>query len=338
MKNKTSLIIAIIVLLLSVPPVYSILSSPPSAGYNIAAENNIPHRAVMAHRGLSYWAPESTEPAYILARDVGADYLEADIQRTADGVLVAFHDETLERVSNVADVFPEREADPFGSFTYNELQQLDVGTWFNETKPERAREAWEGQKIITLERLIDIAEAGENKPGLYLETKSAELYPGIEQQLVDVLQRRNWIGGRPAGAEAGSGSVKIQAESAPVIFQSFVFESVEILKEIAADVPRVYLVDGEKVDELGWDHFIEKAIEAEAGLGPSGYFAWPWYTGPAHRQGILLHHYTINQAWQMRLLMFFGSDGLFTDRSELMLDVLGRDRPELEELYEQYGY
>jgi len=52
---------------------------------------------VIAHRGASAYAPENTMPAFELAVRQGADMLELDVQRSADGVLVVFHDDTTER-------------------------------------------------------------------------------------------------------------------------------------------------------------------------------------------------------------------------------------------------
>src|ERR671929_155263 len=52
---------------------------------------------VIAHRGASAYAPENTMPAFELAVRQGADMLELDVQRSADDVLVVFHDDTTER-------------------------------------------------------------------------------------------------------------------------------------------------------------------------------------------------------------------------------------------------
>ena len=80
------------------------LSAPVMArdGAGLAKAQGIAYPAVMAHRGASFDAPESTAPAYALARDLGADYLELDLQRTSDGVLVVVHDNDLQRTSDVA--------------------------------------------------------------------------------------------------------------------------------------------------------------------------------------------------------------------------------------------
>ena len=61
---------------------------------------------IIAHRGSTFWTPEETEAAYRWARNMGADYLELDLQRTKDGVLLALHDNNLRRTSNIASVLP----------------------------------------------------------------------------------------------------------------------------------------------------------------------------------------------------------------------------------------
>src|ERR687890_408347 len=53
----------------------------------------------IGHRGASGYAPEHTIPAYDLALEQGADYIEIDLQMTKDGVLVAMHDDTLDRTA-----------------------------------------------------------------------------------------------------------------------------------------------------------------------------------------------------------------------------------------------
>ncbi len=91
----------------------------------IALRDSVPNNTVIAHRGVPYWAPEETRSAYELARELGADYLEADLQRTRDGVLVCLHDDdVLLRTSNVADRFPERQEQPASAFTLAELRSL----------------------------------------------------------------------------------------------------------------------------------------------------------------------------------------------------------------------
>src|SRR5262245_58985848 len=65
-------------------------------------------KILVAHRGASAYAPEHTIAAYKLAIEQGADFVEQDLAVTKDGVLVCIHDLTLERTTNVEEVFPHR--------------------------------------------------------------------------------------------------------------------------------------------------------------------------------------------------------------------------------------
>ncbi|KXO15914.1 glycerophosphodiester phosphodiesterase family protein, partial [Prevotella bivia] len=67
----------------------------------------VPLYAVVAHRGSTFWTPEETESAWRWAREMGADYLESDLQCTKDGVILANHDENLKRTTNIEDVYSE---------------------------------------------------------------------------------------------------------------------------------------------------------------------------------------------------------------------------------------
>ena len=67
----------------------------------------VPPFAVVAHRGSTFWTPEETESAYRWSREMGADYLEADLQVTKDGVILALHDDNLKRTTDIAIAFGE---------------------------------------------------------------------------------------------------------------------------------------------------------------------------------------------------------------------------------------
>ena len=145
----------------------------------IKVNNNVPAYAVMAHRGSTYWAPEETESAWRWAREMGADYLESDLQCTKDGVILANHDDNLTRTTNIEEVFgnevpavrrdfylslgfSEADADvqlavdrdvfkPFyaSSYYYAELLMLDAGAWFNAANTERARPSYAGSQYVS---------------------------------------------------------------------------------------------------------------------------------------------------------------------------------------------
>lgn len=74
---------------------------------------------VIAHRGASAYAPENTMPAFELAVRQRADMIELDVQCSADGTLVVFHDETTERWDG--------RRRPVTACRLDELRALDIG-------------------------------------------------------------------------------------------------------------------------------------------------------------------------------------------------------------------
>ncbi len=65
-------------------------------------------KVVIAHRGASGYLPEHTLPAKAMAYAQGADYLEQDLVMTKDDELIVLHDHYLDRVTDVAQRFPDR--------------------------------------------------------------------------------------------------------------------------------------------------------------------------------------------------------------------------------------
>ncbi|MFO7811834.1 MAG: glycerophosphodiester phosphodiesterase family protein [Pelovirga sp.] len=93
--------------------------------------------AICAHRGARSIAPENTLLAFEVAQRCGAHLLETDVQMTADGHLVLFHDRGLKRTTNIADYvdLAGKTKKSLKSFTYEELRLLNAGTWFLEEDP-----------------------------------------------------------------------------------------------------------------------------------------------------------------------------------------------------------
>lgn len=76
-----------------------------------------------AHRGASCCSPENTLPAFSAAVESGADGLELDIHLSRDGLPVVIHDESLDRTTD--------GCGPVAGMTWQQLQQLDAGSWFS---------------------------------------------------------------------------------------------------------------------------------------------------------------------------------------------------------------
>lgn len=226
---------------------------------------------VIAHRGSTYWAPETSEAAYRWARNIGADYLELDLQMTKDSVLVATHDNTILRTSNVRELFPKISKPTTNDFTLKELRSLDFGLWFNKAHPERARDGFINSKILTFQDVIMIAEGyrikksdngepvkeiveGEwsgkylyekdphdnnNRPGIYAETKKLHL----EELLLMELTEYAWLyTDNPKNIKTYENKVSIANTDSRFVLQSFYKKSMLKLEKHLPKVPKCLLI------------------------------------------------------------------------------------------------
>ena len=269
---------------------------------------------IIAHRGASGVAPESTLIAYEKAFKLSVDYLEGDIQRTKDGVLVLFHDEFLSSDTNIENVFPDKINEPIEHFTWEELQQLSSGKWFNIRFKDLAQPEYDDVKILKLEDLLKRMSSFKGS-GLYLETKRAAFHPGIEIQLIQLLTKYGWTQPVPQG------------QSPRLLFQSFEKDSLMRLQQLAPQVPRVLLVSPSLVNIIGASGIVREAKSIDAyGVGPAGHLCWPWNMSTWHEAGLVVHAYTLNKPWQYRLMSFLGVDGIFTDHPQRLVAFLGEDQ------------
>lgn len=101
---------------------------------------------VTAHRGASRAAPENTLYAFEEALASGADYIELDVQLTADEQLVVFHDEKLDRTTD--------GKGKLSDYTYDELMKLSAGSWFGKDGE------FDDAKIPLLSEVLELVDDG----------------------------------------------------------------------------------------------------------------------------------------------------------------------------------
>ncbi len=165
---------------------------------------------VIAHRGASGYLPEHTLEAKALAYGMGADYLEQDVVATRDDELVVIHDIFLDRVSNVAEKFPDRKRDD-GRFYARDFDLAEIRTlraWerrgddgITAVFPKRFPTGQGAFQIPTLREEIKLVQ-GLNKStgrsvGIYVEIKrpawhkdeGVDISPILLQLLDDVGYR-----------------------------------------------------------------------------------------------------------------------------------------------------
>jgi glycerophosphoryl diester phosphodiesterase len=143
-----------------------------------AAANAADRIDVVAHRGASGDAPENTLAAIREAGRQEADWVEIDVVLSKDGVPVLLHDTNLARTTDVEEKFPDRAPWLVEDFTVAELKRLDAGSWFDER--------FAGEPIPTFREALLALD--ESDVGLWLEIKSPERYPGVEEAIAEVLR------------------------------------------------------------------------------------------------------------------------------------------------------
>lgn len=98
---------------------------------------------VVGHRGALALAPENTLSSFRLAVELGVDAIEFDVQRTADGVPIVIHDETLDRTTSGHGLVREAR--------WDDVRLLDAGSW---RSPEHA-----GERVPSLDELLHEARS-----------------------------------------------------------------------------------------------------------------------------------------------------------------------------------
>jgi glycerophosphoryl diester phosphodiesterase len=295
------------------------LIRPSKLGKSIIEKYNFDYPVLVAHRGASYTAPESTLPAVKAALESGIDYIELDIQRTKDGKLVIFHDTNLLRLTNAKIVFPDKNNYELHNFTLKELRRLNYGAWFNLRYPERATDAYSQLTIMTLEQVLEFVDPVNTGIGLALELKSPYLYEGIEKEITDLLEQKEIY--------------ELENQSPHILFLSFSPAALKRLSELRPKSPRILLTKRNFVSPKRWQGWLDITEEVADGIGPKGHVSFPWYIGAAHKRGLFVFPYVINRSWQLKIFSWFSADGYITDRPEMLANFYDR----VQELGESVG-
>lgn len=128
---------------------------------------------VFGHRGASAYAPMNTLEAFQLAVELGADGVELDVHRSADGRLVIVHDFTVDGSTDGTGTVTD--------MTLDQLKALDAGSW-KDAK-------FKGAKIPTLD---EVFEAVGQKIFINVEIKSMSIETdGIEALVAELIERYN---------------------------------------------------------------------------------------------------------------------------------------------------
>lgn len=233
---------------------------------------------ITAHRGSSKNAPENTMSAIQMAMEEMADSAEIDVQLTSDGVVVLGHDASLKRVAGVNR--------PISSMTWEQIQKLDVGSWFSDS--------YAGEQIPSLEEVL---EACHGKMHLNIEIKNVGADSDLPARVVNLI--------KSAGME----------EQCVVTSTSLSY--LKAVKEIDPQIVTGYIISAAygnfySSDALDFislrSSFVDRHLVENVHAQGKGVFAW-----------------TVNNKSEMERLMMLGVDGIITDRPVLAREIVYRE-------------
>lgn len=244
----------------------------------------------VAHRGASGYAPEHTITSYKIGEQMHGDYIEVDLQMTKDGKLIAMHDETLDRTTNGTGRVKD--------YTLEEIKQLDAGSWFNEKYPEAAKDEYVGLQVPTLEEVFQTF--GKNKK-YYIETKSPNVYPGMEEELLRLID-------------------EYRIDKDTLLVQSFSPESLLKMHQLDPSIKLVQLLSYQSPAMIS-DVEIAAIKEYAIGIGPNSKYLSQEYVQKVVNNGLEIHPYTVNEKEEMRKLIDWGVTGMFTNYPNRLQEV-----------------
>jgi glycerophosphoryl diester phosphodiesterase len=289
---------------------------------------------VIGHRGAAGLAPENTLSAFSKAMQIGVDAVEMDVQLTADGKVVVYHDSALN--ADITRTAEGRWLDGPGpaikDLTLAKLKTYDVGrskpgSQYSLRFPQQ--QPVDGERVPTLSEVISLLRTThDDRTQLCIEIKSYLDVFGlthspetIAEAVVDVLRQENF------------------AERAVIV--SFDWRSLIHVNKIAPDIPTAYtsalLSEFDTIQEgkpgkslwiagpaVEFGDLVPVAIKTAGGHYWSSYYRDITLSlvEEAHRLGIKVLAWTPNSPDEMITLTKMGVDGIITDRPDILKAIL----------------
>jgi glycerophosphoryl diester phosphodiesterase len=242
-----------------------------------------------AHRGGGGEAPENTLPAFEAAVAMGYRYLETDVHLTRDGVLLAFHDSDLERLTD--------RAGRIGELTLAEVRAADAGYAFSPDGGASYPFRGTGVVVPTLEELL---------------TRWDDVFLNIDAKaddtvvpLVALVSRLNAFGRVCIGSFSDHRVARIRRLAAGRICSSMgqVATATAYAVSRTGRMPRFHADCLQVPQRWGRLRIDRRFVRA------------------AHRAGLPIHVWTVDDEAEMRFLLDLGVDGIMTDRPRLLKQV-----------------
>ncbi|MCD7828435.1 MAG: glycerophosphodiester phosphodiesterase [Clostridiales bacterium] len=249
---------------------------------------------VISHRGANRYAPQNTLPAFRKSIQLGVDGFETDVHMTRDGIPVICHNYTIDETST--------GMGNISSYTLEELKQFDFGSYFD---PRFA-----GTPIPTLDEFLDLTAESDIEI-MNIELKSPkEKETGIVQKTIEAVKRHNLFD--------------------RLIISSFDYRLLVEAKQIDSNCKTGYLYCPNQLEAVKMIfepiHFAKK-IGADA-LHPMYSYVNSCYVKRAHRAGIKVNVWTIDDELLIDKMLKCGVDGIITDCPDRVKSIMAGRKPE----------
>lgn len=263
---------------------------------------------IIAHRGARSIAPENTIASAEIARVIGADLWETDVNLTADGNLIIFHDDHLLRTTNVLKIFPESSSFSVDTFNLSQIQMLDAGITFIETDPfgeiaagkisQAELQSFEGEKIPTLEDVLEYTRQKRWPVNLELKDQTGRFkdFP-FPQMVVNMIK-------------------KMRIEPELVIISSFNHMWLKDFQILFPEIEIQALVGDEPDKDLVWSDYYFSTYNVDSSRISME---------DIHKlkmMGKKVNLFTVNNKDDMLKYIDAGVDGIFTDYPQIMKTLL----------------
>jgi glycerophosphoryl diester phosphodiesterase len=236
----------------------------------------------IAHRGASGHAPENTLAAFRLAVEMGARFIETDLQLTRDARIVAMHDATVDRTTG--------GRGRVSKMTLAELRGLDAGAWYLSDDGR----SFKGERVPTLDEILQFAR--EADVSFYLELKATQMW-GFESSL--------------------AGTLKTSGELARAVVISF---DPAVLGTVRKAEP--LLMTGLLVEQANPDAIEKAVAIGARQILPKVDHVTPEFVPRAHQKDLQVITWTVNEPEKMRELIATGVDGIITDYPDRCAAIL----------------
>ncbi|MDQ5839849.1 MAG: glycerophosphodiester phosphodiesterase [Chloroflexota bacterium] len=239
----------------------------------------------MAHRGFSRVGLENSMAAFGAAVELGFRHLETDVHTTADGVLLLFHDATLDRVTDGSGRISKLPAETVARARIGGAEPIplleELVTAFPDVRLNLDVKDWNS---------VDSLAAAIEGYGLHDRVLIASFSDRRRRAVLKQLSR-------PAASSAGIVSTGLFVLLGPVL-------PAPLMRLVAARVLRGV-----------------HALQVPVSYGTVTVVT-PGFVRRAHRHGLQVHVWTINEQAEMHRLLDLGVDGIVTDRADLLKAVL----------------